>query len=58
MLDYCVHCSCSVNTNSDPSCYDLHGVCLCTRCREQALKTKTEHMSEQRSQEGSSDVTG
>lgn len=36
MLDYCVYCARSVNTDSDPGCYAIQGVCLCAKCREQA----------------------
>jgi hypothetical protein len=36
MVDYCTRCSRAVNTESDRSCYDSYGVCICRGCREQA----------------------
>jgi hypothetical protein len=38
MVDYCARCSRNVNSNSDPSCYALGGVCLCKECREAMLR--------------------
>jgi hypothetical protein len=36
MVDYCTRCSRAVNTGSDRSCYDTHGVCICRACRTRA----------------------
>jgi hypothetical protein len=38
MVDHCARCSRNVNPNSDPSCYDLSGICLCKKCRDKVLK--------------------
>ena len=54
MLDYCVKCSRSVNTITEPSCYELRGVCLCKQCREEALAEGRAHCT----QEESSDASG
>lgn len=43
MLDCCVNCSRTVNTVAEPFCYDVHDVCLCKECREQALAEDRPH---------------